>query len=163
MKMITYKKIVSICLAINVLLLFSNCSKSTNDSQATSSFTWSTGGKNYSATIYKAYKTGYGLAFAPLSIVAGFENTPTFFSKRIDFHLSSFDIGSYTIVSVPNAVNTLQFIDDLGNDMVGKSGTLRITANSNNLLSGDFSVTVSTGSTVTSAMSGSFTNITIVP
>jgi hypothetical protein len=161
MKTITPKTIVSLFLTISVLLFFTDCSKS-NDSQATNDFIWSTGGKSYNATIHKAF-TGTGYTFTPFHIIAGFGNFPTGFNRRIDFHLSSFAVGSYTIVPSPNTVNTLQYIDDLGNNMEGIAGTLKITVNSNNLLSGDFSVTLIDASMVTSTMSGSFTNISMEP
>jgi len=162
MKTISFNIITSFFLVISGVLLFPGCSKSNDSPATTNGFIWATGGKNYTATIHKAF-TGTGYTITPFHVVAGFGTYPTGFNRRIDFHLSSFNTSSFTIVPSPNTVNTLQYIDDTGNNMEGISGALKITANSNNLLSGDFSVTLIDASMVTSTMSGSFTTISIEP
>lgn len=142
------------------LFLLSSCKKSNDSDQ--SSFSWSHAGKSYQPTIYAAY-LGTGYTFTPFHIIAGFGTFPTGFNRRIDFHLSSFAVGSYTIVLFPATVNTLDYIDDAGFNLAGSSGTLNITANANNRLSGNFSVTVVDATLATSLVTGSFTNISINP
>jgi hypothetical protein len=161
MKTINTKQIAYSFSLISLLFFLSDCKKS-NDTLETNGFNWTTGGKSYNAAIFKAF-SGTGYTITPFHIIAGFGNFPTGFNRRVDFHTSSFNVGSFTIVPSPNTVNTLQYIDDLGNNMEGISGTLNITSNSNNFISGDFSVTLINASMATSTMTGSFTNISIEP
>ena len=148
--------------AVLLMSLFQllSCKKSNDADQG--SFTWSHAGKTYQPTVYAAY-LGTGYTFTPFHIIAGFGNFPSGFNRRIDFHLTSFAVGSYSIVLSPSTANTLDYIDDAGFNLAGTSGTLNITANANNRLSGNFSVTVINPALATSLMTGSFTGITINP
>ena len=152
----------------NIVLLgsitFWSCSKSSDTaSQSTASnFTWTQEGKTFTATIDTAF-LGVGYTFTPFHIIAGFGTFPTSFNRRIDFHLTSFNIGAYTIVPSPATVNTLDYIDDAGFNLQGISGTLNITGNASSLLSGNFSLTLINGAGVTNPMSGSFSNVSIHP
>jgi hypothetical protein len=151
----------SVAVLFTGLLLFYSCKK-TNTNSGQNSFTWIHAGKTFQPTIYAAY-LGPGFTFTPFHIIAGFGNFPTGFDMRIDFHLSSFAVGAYSIVPSPATVNTLYYIDDAGYNLEGISGTVNITANVNNRLSGNFSVTVINAAAVTSLVTGSFTEITINP
>jgi hypothetical protein len=159
----TFKAIFYLVLLSVVFIIFPSCGKSDKPiPPSTNSFIWTTGGTNYTATIDTAF-LGTGYTITPFHIIAGFGTFPLGFERRIDFHLTSFNIGSYAIVSSAGSVNTLQYINDAGDDLEGISGTLNITANANNLLSGNFSVTLINSSAVTSPMTGSFTNMSIRP
>jgi hypothetical protein len=142
------------------LFLLSSCKKSNDADQG--SFTWTHAGKTFQPPVYAAY-LGTGYTFTPFHIIAGFGNFPSGFDRRVDFHLTSFTVGSYTIVLSPSTANTLDYIDDAGFNLAGTSGTLNITANANNRMSGNFSVTVINPAMATSLMTGSFTDITINP
>jgi hypothetical protein len=142
------------------LFLLSSCKKS-NDAEP-GSFSWTHAGKTYQPTIYAAY-LGTGYTFTPFHIIAGFGTFPSGFTRRVDFHLTSFAVGTYTVALSPGSANTLDYIDDGGFNLAGTAGTLNITANANNRMSGNFSVTVINPSMVTSPITGSFTDITINP
>ena len=162
MKTMPFKSL--ICIVLLGSFVFWSCSKSndTSSQNIVNSFTWIHGGNTYKATIDTAF-LGAGYTITPFHIIAGFGTFPLGFNRRIDFHLTSFAVGAYTIVPSPATVNTLQYIDDAGFNLEGISGNLTITGNSNNLLSGNFSLTLINGSAVTSPMSGSFTNMSIRP
>lgn len=149
----------SILLLLNLLLL-SGCKKS-NDSNG-GSFAWTHAGKSYQSTVFQAF-LGTGYTFTPFHIVAGFGTFPTGFQRRIDFHLTSFAVGSYTIILSPSTANTVEYIDDAGFILAGTSGTLNITSYSNNQMSGNFSVTLIDPSSATTQLAGSFTNIVVNP
>lgn len=116
--------------------LYSSCNKDTSDNKHESRFTWTYDGKTYTAKQDTAYTAGIG---AP-SIIAGL-NTALFdrgSGPRIN--LNGLTVGSYTFGS--GSGNSFLFIDDSGNNISGISGTLNITGNANNLLSGNFNVTL---------------------
>lgn len=149
-------------LQIGIVLLFS-CNKSDSSTDANNhSFVWTTNNKTYTPTLDTAFSSST-YTLTPFHIIAGYGTFPIGFDGRIDFHLTSFNIASYTIVPSPANVNTLRYVDDAGFNLEGKSGTLNITSNSNNLLSGNFSVILVDASGITSTMSGSFTNTSIRP
>jgi hypothetical protein len=149
-------------LQIGIVLLFS-CNKSDSSTDANNhSFVWTTNNKTYTATIDTAFSSSI-YTLTPFHIIAGYGTFPNGFQRRIDFKLTSFNIGSYTIVPGTANVNTLQYVDDAGFNLDGKSGTLNITTNSNKLLSGNFSVILVDPAGITSTMSGSFTNTSIRP
>jgi|GEM_PF-6373411 len=83
--------------------------------------------------------------------------------KRVEFNLTSFNAGTYTITSGSGAVNKLSYIDDAGFNLNGTSGILTVTANTGNKISGNFSASLVDGSSVTSQLSGSFSNMVIKP
>jgi hypothetical protein len=83
--------------------------------------------------------------------------------RRVSFHLNSFAVGSSTIVAYPASVNTFDYVDDAGYNLAGISGTVNISSNTNNRLSGNFSVTLIDASSATSLITGSFTDIPIQP
>lgn len=148
---------------IFTVFLFASCKKSGDNSSSNKhSFTWTTGGKNFTPTIDTAFLRP-SFTTTPYHIIAGFGTFPSRFDQRIDFHLSSFAAGSYTISSGSGAVNTLYYIDDAGYNLEAISGTLNITASSNNLISGNFSVVLINPSRATSTMTGKFTNVSVVP
>lgn len=160
------RRLISCCPVLFLFLVsasfvFSSCKKS-NDKRSPVIFTWTHGGNTYNPSFSSAF-LGTGYTFTPFHIVAGFGTYPSGFVPRVDFHLTSFNTGTYTIAPSPATVNTLRYIDDGGFILEGISGTINITVNANNLLSGNFSVTLTDPSSATSSLTGSFANITISP
>lgn len=122
-------------------------------------FYWTHEGVSYSADISGAYEQS--VALAPYYIVAIMgTNINTNFTRKVGFSLSSFNTGNYTIT--PGGQNRLSYIGDGGFNYDGINGTLTITANSNNLLSGNFSVTLA-GPAGNSNITGNFSNIPVQP
>lgn len=70
--------------------------------------------------------------------------------------LSSFSAGSYNLTTSPNSI---LYIDHLGFTVPSSTGIVTITAYSNNLISGNFSATL----TNSVALSGNFINIPVNP
>jgi hypothetical protein len=116
----------------------------------------------HTTTYDTAFLSGHGLAIIPISIIAGFQGVSNTISRRVEFNLTSFNVGSYNIGPLPGSPNRLSFIDDAGFNLNGISGTLNITANSNNYLTGNFSITMIDASSVTSQLTGSFANMSVV-
>lgn len=156
---------VNLCYAVFLLLLSAIllcCNKSDGAGQPADNFTWTHKGVTHTTSINFAYLTTSGLGNPPFTILAGFPRAISF-ERRIQFYLTSFNTGAYTISGSPGAPNRLTYIDDMGDVLNGISGTLNITANTNNKLSGNFSTTVTDASSVNSQLTGSFTDITITP
>lgn len=144
-----------------MLIICYSCKKSNDDSNTTppaSSFTWSYNGNTYIASLDTAYQ--FSIPSLPYSIVAvNGTNFNTSFTRKIHFKLSSYNTGAFTIGS---GGNSLRYVDDGGNDLFGTSGTLNITSNANNRLTGNFSCTMS-GSPGTYTVTGQFANVSIRP
>ncbi len=137
-----------IYLAFALLVILNSCNKS--DSKA-NSFTWTYGTTNYKAIFNAAYLQS--LSVNPI-IVAGTGTSLNTLNIGPRFTVSSLNIGTYTFVTSPNS---MFYIDDLGNNLAANTGSVTITANTNNLLSGNFSATLSNSVIVT----GSFVNVSI--
>lgn len=136
------------------LFLFS-CSKDEkkNDPMI---FTWTHLSVSHNATTADAYISQAGLGLGPNQILAN-NGSATFF--RISIRLSSLNAGSYTISSV----NKVDYVDDAGFNQVATSGTVTIQSNSNNRLSGLFTVTLTDPSSNNSTLTGQFSNIVVHP
>jgi hypothetical protein len=142
------------------LLLLSSCKKS-NDAEP-GSFTWTHAGKTFQAMAFAAFPNP-SYFFTEFNVLAGYGDFATHVERRVTFHLNSFAVGSYTIVAYPAPVNIFDYVDDAGFNLAGISGTVNITSNVNNLLSGNFSVTLVNASSATSLITGSFTDVPIKP
>lgn len=59
--------------------------------------------------------------------------------------------------------NKVDYVDDSGNNLAGAQGTVTISSNASNKLSGSFSVKLINASSDTTALTGSFTNINVHP
>lgn len=142
-----------------ILFMFSfSCKKSGHD---TNSFTWVHNGISHTTNLDTAYVSPGGLALLPYTIIAG-ENRPGYIIfRRVEFHLTSFNVGTYAVNAGSGAFNRLTYTDDAGSTLIGAGGTLNITVNSNNYLSGNFSATLITGSGVSSLLTGNFTNMPV--
>ena len=144
-----------ICLMIFFLTVFSfwSCTKS-NDSSAANSFTLTHEGKTYTANIDSAVTTSMG----PFVIIANFSKGLFW---RIDMSLTSFNVGTYPFNGGSNN-NILRYVDSLGyptNNAI--SGSLNVTSNANNRMSGNFTATVKDISNISHTTSGTFTNMPI--
>ena len=74
--------------------------------------------------------------------------------------LTSFNVGNYPFGG--SSGNVLRYVDSLGNPTDNAfSGSLNVTANDNNRMSGNFTATVKDISNVTHTTSGTFTNMPI--
>ena len=140
-------------------ILFSCNKTGDSDSKPPSNFTWTYNGSTYKADLDSAY-VHYDLTPYLIMAITG-TNFNTFFTQKIYFSLASFNTGNFTIVPGPGS-NILQYIDVSGYDHSGVSGTLSITSNANNLLSGNFSATIA-GPSGNEPISGSFTNVPVKP
>lgn len=77
----------------------------------------------------------------------------------IEINLTSIAVGSYTI---DNNANFFSYLKPGASGIwSGSAGTVTITANANNKLSGSFSISSGSGITGVNTISGTFTNITI--
>jgi hypothetical protein len=81
--------------------------------------------------------------------------------KLNSIFLTSCNVGTYFINDGSVAFNRLTYKDDAGNTLLGAGGTLNITANSNNYISGNFFATLISGSGVPSQLTGNFTNMPV--
>ena len=164
MKSIQLKPLLYSAFICVVALSFYACSKS-KDSASTNSndFNWLHGGTYHTAGLDTAFVSGYGFSIPPYTLIGGYPRPPYGIQVRVQFTLSSFNVGTYSINANPPSPNSLEYFADDGSDLVGTSGVVSITANNGNYLSGSFSVTVKNASSVTSQLSGGFTNMPIKP
>jgi len=149
------------CIILSTMMFLGifSCKKS-NDSVA-NGFTWTYMGKNYSANLDTAFISA-SLSVKPYFIIVGNGTSLLGLNRRFGFNLTSFNIGTYTFGA--GTGNSLSYIDDAGDDLVGSAGKLNITANANNLLTGNFSATVTdVSSGVGNPISGNFVNMSIRP
>jgi hypothetical protein len=144
-----------------ILMFFYSCKKAGDDQANNNSFTWVQNGINHTTNLDTAYVALGGLSLSPYTIMAG-ENKPGYiFYRRVEFNLTSFNVGTHTVNAGSGAFNRLTYTDDAGTTMIGAGGTLNITANSNNYMSGNFSATLITGAGVSNLLTGNFTNMPI--
>ena len=142
------------------ILSSSSCNKTgDSDSKPPSNFTWTYNGSTYKADLCSAY-VHYDLAPFLIMAITG-TNFITYFTRKISFTLTSFNPGDYSFVPGPGS-SRLEYIDDLGYNHSGVSGTLSITSNVNNLMSGNFSA-VMAGPSGNEPISGRFTNVPVKP
>lgn len=145
-----------------LLAVLYSCKKSGDDSNnntpaPASSFTWSYNGNTYIANLDTAYQ--FSIPLSPYCIIAiNGSNFTTSYSRKMTFKLGSFNTGAYTIGSG----SSLAYVDDSGNDLLGTGGTVIITSNASNRLTGNFSCTMS-GTPGTFTVTGQFANVSIRP
>ena len=134
---------------------FWSCSKSndTTPNNILNNFTLTHQGSTYTANKDSAVTTSIG----PFFIVANFSQG---FFWRVQMNLTSFNVNNYPFGG--SSGNTLWYVDSLGNPTdVAFSGSINITANDNNRMSGNFTATVKDMSNTTHTTSGTFTNMPI--
>lgn len=154
----------SSCFVLLLVLsfVFYACNKGDDSyGQNNNQFQWTHKGVTHTTIYDTAYITPQGLSILPYMILAGKGLRIYTIEKSVVFHLSSFNVGAYTI-GPAGAANVLYFTDDAGFNLEGVSGTLNITTYSNSHITGSFSVTVRDGSAVTTQLTGSFTDMPVV-
>ena len=163
MRPFLFKPVDRILVLLFLTIQIPSCNKSSKgiSTPTNSSFTWTYEVSSYTVTSDTAYQynnnpTTYQIFVSP--------NSGFLFNiyRKLSFNLSSFNVGPYIIQPIISQLNSFQFIDDTGLVLQGISGTLNITSNSNNLLSGNFSFILINPSGGTKPISGSFSNMTIV-
>jgi hypothetical protein len=164
MKIFPLKWYCTIVIITSMSFAFYSCKKSTDTGTTEQHiFTWTHNGVTSTTTTDTAYVNNRSLAYIPYTIMAGYPRLTNFISKRVEFNLTSFNAGTYTFSAAATAPNKLSFVDVAGNDLTGISGTLTITANTNNRISGSFSATVMDVASVTSQLTGNFSYMHVVP
>lgn len=143
-------KIVLLCLVTSLVSCSKDDTTSNNNSNSvTDGFFYAENGATANQTVSTPY------ANATFKSIFAVHNGATV----VEINLSSLAVGSYTI---DNATNVLTYLKPGSNAMwLGTSGSVTITANANNKLSGSFSIPTGTGITGVNSLSGTFTNIPI--
>lgn len=151
MKTTLTRFIALIVLLVIGIFSISSCNKS-GDNASNSSFTWTYGTTSYTANFKGAYLT-WSLTPVIMGGTGTQQNSP---GTGPTIALSSFSTGSYNLATSPNSI---LYVDDLGFTVPSATGTVTITAYSNNRVSGNFSAAL----TNSVALSGSFANIPVNP
>ena len=141
--------------ALLFVLNFTACKKS-NDTNYSNSFTWTFTGTNYIANFKTAYQTSIGSG--PL-IVAGMGTSEISSGTGPRISLTSLNTGTYNFGT--GSTNVFRYVNDAGEALGVTSGTLNITENSNNHLSGNFSAILIDISSTTNTLTGTFSGIDI--
>ena len=137
-------------------LIVQSCSKD-KKKEDSASFTWTHQNVSHTATSVDAYNSQAGLGLGPNQIIAN-NGSATFY--RVSIRLSSLSPNSYTVSLTSNKFD---YVDDAGYNLAGAQGTVTIYSNSDNKLSGNFSVKLINASSDTTAITGSFSNIPVHP
>ena len=138
------------------LMLILSCNKSSDDNNW--EFSWTHKNNSYTASDANAYISQIDLGKGPNHIAASIASLPR--DYKISIYLASLNPSSY---SVSLSTNKVRYIDDAGYDLAGAAGTVTVTSNSNNKLSGNFSIKLINPSSDTTLLNGSFANITLHP
>jgi len=139
------------------MLTISSCNKD-NGSNDSWSFNWSHQNISHSATSADAYISQVGLGLGPNQIVATISSSGP--NYRVSMRLSSLSPNSYPVSLTSNK---FAYVDDSGYNLAGAQGTVTISSNSNNKVTGSFSVKLINPSSDTTGITGSFTNINLHP
>jgi hypothetical protein len=162
MKTSSIKSSACFVLPLLVCFIFCACHKPyPSNNQSTNQFQWTHKGVTHTTVYDTAYMTSQGLSALPYMLLAGTGLRIYTIARSVEFHLNSFNVGTYTI-GPSGSANVLYFVDDNGFNLIGVSGTVNITAYSNSRITGNFSVTMLDGSAVTSQLTGSFTDMPVV-
>jgi hypothetical protein len=152
MKKNNLTKLSAVTLCCLSMLFFISCKK--NDAATSpNSFTWTYNGNNFTAYADSAIKSN----FAGDAVIIPRKNAdPALPNEKFVIILSSLGMGTFTFgIGTPS----LSYTDDLGNTFYGSSGALYITSNKSDLVSGNFSATL----TNTKIITGQFTSVPIKP
>jgi len=142
-------------LAGPIILL--SCGKDNGNSNSASRFTWTYEGMTYTANTDTAYNsTPIYTSHAPVILAT---QGSRFYapSPELTIFLDSFNPGTHSFTGI--GANQLHYIDPLGFDRDGVSGSFNITSNTSSRLTGNFSITLTNGKVFT----GSFSNVPIKP
>ena len=152
MKTVIKYNVATTSLWLVFLFLFLSCKKSDDLSSLPNSFSWTFNGTEIKTSLDSGYHNFSGDAV----IIAKSQTDPNSLNERMLIILPSFIAGTYTFGT---GVSTLKYVDQTGNAHYAILGSLVITRNQNNLLTGSFSATL----TNNIALVGNFTNIPTIP
>lgn len=143
-------------LVVLCLLLFFSCNKSDDSQNEAVSFTWTWNGTTYTGNFKESFLQSISLT--PMIIGGTGSSLPSTGSgPRIS--VNSLATGSYVLGD--GVTNYITFIAPNGDNLQSTAGTLTITQNANNKLTGSFSANLLNPTGQNSALNGSFTNIKI--
>ena len=141
-----------LALAITLTFAIFSCKPDAPDASVVN-FSWTFDG----ATYHTAVDTAINQSPGPYIITAVYGTSFISFTRKLDISPSSFAVGTYNFSMVGS--NSFRYIDEFGNDLSGVSGTLNITGNSNNRLTGNFSGTLAVPAGGTKPITASFNNM----
>jgi len=147
----------SILIVFILMLTVLSCNKN-NGSNNSWSFKWTYKNVSYSATTADAYITQVGIGTGPNQIRANIPGSGL--NYRVSMRLSSLNPNTYPVSLTSNKFD---YIDDAGDNLAGVQGTVTISSDNDNKLSGSFSVKLINLTYDTTVLTGSFTNITRHP
>jgi hypothetical protein len=133
------------------------CKKSGDPIVDSSYFKWTFEGQNYTANIDTSYLT----TLHTWMIYAGNGQTMHTLTREVAFSLTSINTGTYSLA--PGNGNYFGYLNDAAVFFPVISGTIEITNNTNNVISGSFSATVGNVTTGIKSISGSFNNFVVKP
>ena len=137
---------------LSLLLSIISCKKS-DTSNPSNSFNFVYDGNTYTSNHDTATQ------YSPEIVLEAYiPNCPI---HDVNFQLTSSNVGQYDLIT--GSGNSTLYVDNLGNPLNKISGSVNITANTNNRLSGNFNVIVKDMSNVTHITSGNFIDMPIVP
>jgi len=145
--------------AIIFIASLAACSKKSNNGNIApvSSFTWTYEGQTYTAKTDTAYNSP-PIYTGTAPVILATQGSRFFApSPELTIFLTSLSQGTYIFTG--SGTNQCHYIDPLGFDRDGVSGTMNITSNNNSRLAGNFSITLTNSQVLT----GSFNNVPIRP
>ena len=135
------------------LLLFQSCTKS-DTASLKNSFTWTYNGTNFTAYADSAFRSN----FSGYPFISARKNAdPASMNETLVIELPSLGVSAYDLSA--GTPPEFFYTDGAGNTFFGNPGSLNITANKNNLISGNFSATLNN----TKIIAGQFTAVPIKP
>jgi len=135
-------------------VIFFSCKKETIAEEHF--FTWTVNGTNNTAALHKAFS--YSMASMPIIIAS---TDTVLLNPDISITLGSFNTGTYTISG--SGDNGVRYINASGDIFWAQTGSVVISGNAANKISGSFAVTVKNLGDVSYELSGSFINTPIEP
>ena len=139
------------------ILLSIACTKGpTTTTLPSNRFTW-----NYNGTTHNASQFTASLYSLGTFLIIGAQGNTIRSFPQCNFSLTSFTNGSYAINST--RLNILRYVDDTGDTFDASAGQVNITAYGNDVISGNFSATLQTPSGLSIPISGTFSNVPVVP
>lgn len=142
-------------LAGSIVLLSCGKDKGSNNNTIASSFSWTYDGVTYNANTDTAFNSTPIYTLTAPVILATQGNRFYAPSPELYIYLSSLTPGVYVFTG--SGTNQLNYVDPLGFNRNGVSGSLNITSNASSRLAGNFSITLTNGK----VLSGSFSNVPI--
>ncbi len=144
-------------LAAPIVLLSCGKDNGSNNNKPASQFTWTYEGMTYTAKTDTAYNSA-PIYTSPAPVILATQGSRFYApSPELYIYLASLTPGTYGFTG--SGTNQLHYVDPLGFDRDGVSGSLNISSNASNRLAGNFSITLTNGKVLT----GTFSNVPIKP